>query len=294
MIDVVVIGGVFREVIVGDSSRHVRYGGSGLVAAIAAARLNIEVALVGCVGAEDEEAIRCELRAAGVDDEAIVPLGGASGTFMFPVEESLEKPWPMYRPAEAISHRSRRVPQASVVLAFGIPDYDPIDQGWLDSMRSDATLIWDRQGWLSRARGSDAILPLRAATKIYLANEAEAIEDAAVNGIAQMRMRQPPEGFAISLIKRGAAGVEVFVRNGTKSRREIVPAYRVDAKSTIGSGDVFAGAFAARIAAGDAPATAAKWGCAAAATALRVGNNLLRERDAGAIAGLVCSGRFST
>ncbi len=54
---------------------------------------------------------------------------------------------------------------------------------------------------------------------------------------------------------------------------EAIPAFVVRTSNSIGSGDVFAGAFAARLALGDSPTLASTWGCAAAAKALREGSS---------------------
>ena len=93
MIDVLVIGGIFREVLQGDSERKVQYGGSGLVAALSAGWLGANVALASYVGCEDEQAVRDELRVAGVNDGSVISLAGACGTFVFPTDPR-GLPWP--------------------------------------------------------------------------------------------------------------------------------------------------------------------------------------------------------
>ena len=287
--DVLVVGGVFREVVDADSDPKLRYGGSGLTAAVTAARIECRVALASYVGSDDEEAVRAELLLAGVDDGPLLTVSGASGTFVFPTEEVPTRPWPMYRPAESIPQQSPLVPEAAVVLAFGIPDFDPVGDGWLRSMLPTTTLIWDRQGWLSRARNADAIIGLPAARKIYLANEAEANEDAEAKGVTRSPAPQPPDGFDVSVIKRGIEGVDVYFRDGLYCHYDHIPTFAVHTVSTIGSGDVFAGAFAGRIAQGDSPASAAKWGCAAASIALQTNDCLLRNSNSESIAALVGS-----
>ena len=37
----------------------------------------------------------------------------------------------MYRPAERLPSQLPEVPQAGIIVAFGIPDCDPADLGWL-------------------------------------------------------------------------------------------------------------------------------------------------------------------
>ena len=289
MIDVLVVGGSCREYIETDYEPRLRYGGSGLVASVTAAHFSRRVSLASYVGSEDDETVRIELQIAGVDESPLVTLEGASGTFVFPAELNPSQPWPMYRPAEAVPKHSPRIPRASVVLAFGIPDFDPVAQGWLRSMLPSTTLIWDRQGWLSRARNSDAILSLPAATKIYLANESEAIEESEARGTSDTLLSQPPGGFDVSVVKRGVYGVDLFVREGSSCHREHIPAFPVCTESTIGSGDVFAGAFAARIAKGDSLTAAVEWGCAAASIALQTSDCLFHGSDSESIATLLRS-----
>lgn len=276
MIDILVIGGIFREVLQGDSNPRSRYGGSGLVAAMSAARLGASVALASYVGREDEEAVRDELHLVGVDDGSVVSVAGACGTFVFPTDSS-DQPWPMYRPAEATPIQPPQVPSAQIVLVFGIPDYDPITEGWLDAVAPFGTVIWDRQGWLSRARDSSAIAGMSLERKIYLANESEAAEEAHTDSIDATLQMQPPSGFDVAVIKGGAKGVTVVERSGDSTRIERIPAFPVQTSSSIGSGDVFAGVFAARLAQKDTPVEAAHWACAAAAVAIQSGANRLGD-----------------
>ena len=275
MTDVLVVGGIFREVLDADTVPRLRYGGSGLTASIAAARFGASVALASYVGAEDEETVRAELQLAKVDDSAVLSAAGASGTFLFPAHYDQSRPWPMYRPAEAIPHRLRPIPDADVAVVFGIPDCDPVELGWVDAGGGYKTIIWDRQGWLSRARDDSAILKVRADRRIYVANELETIEDARVNSLPEALAEQPPQGFDAAVIKRGTDGVIVVETANQFATQTIVPAFPVCTDTTIGSGDVFAGVLAAHLASGDPIDTAARWSCAAAAVSLTTGRNLL-------------------
>ena len=275
MMNVLVVGGIFREVLDADTSPRLRYGGSGLTASVAASRFGARVALASYVGSEDEEAVRAELQLAGVDDRAVLSVPGASGTFAFPTNEDQERPWPLYRPAESLPEEVPNIPCADIVVAFGIPDCDPVRLGWLGSVEHYATMIWDRQGWLSKARDAKAVLEIKVRKRIYIANELEAFEDARVGSLDQAILVQPPHGFDVAVIKRGENGVIVVEAGESKPSPTIVPAFSVSTSSTIGSGDVFAGAFAASLASGEAPVVASKWGCAAAAISLQANRNLL-------------------
>ena len=182
---------------------------------------------------------------------------------------------PMYRPAEAIPVEVPEIPDSKIIVAFGIPDFDPLLEGWLSAVNRQATVIWDRQGWLSRARDAGGILRLDALTRIYLANEYEAIDDAQASSIEEAMTVQPVRDFDVAVVKRGKAGVVVIEERHGEVRFTSIPAFPVNTRSTVGSGDVFAGVFAARLALGSSVVKAAKWGCAAAAVSLQAGQNLL-------------------
>ena len=85
--DILVIGGIFREVLDADTNPRRRYGGSGLTSSIAAARFGARVGLASFVGTDDERAVRAELEVAGVDDSAVLSVAGACGTFVYPTHQ---------------------------------------------------------------------------------------------------------------------------------------------------------------------------------------------------------------
>ena len=273
--DVLVVGGIFREVFDADTKPSMRYGGSGLTASVAAARFGVETALASYVGADDEGAVRTILGEAGVDGDTVIPVDGMCGIFAYATDQGHKQPWPMYRPAEAVPTMIPTLPESKVVLAFGFPDFDPLAEGWLNGLASQTTVIWDRQGWLSRARNSSGVLRLGASKRIYLANEDEAAVDARTSSFEETMAAQPADGFGVAVIKRGETGVVVAERSPEGVTIAVVPAYPVNTNRTVGTGDVFAGTLAARLALGDSIAAAARWGCITVAAALEAGENLL-------------------
>ena len=273
--DVFAIGGIFREVLDADTKPRRRYGGSGLTSSVAAARFGVQVGLASYVGTDDERAVRAELEVAGVDDHAVLSVAGACGTFVYQSHQRRRQLGPMYRPAEAVPVKVPEIPASNVVVAFGIPDFDPLTEGWLSGLDCQATVIWDRQGWLSRARDSSGILEINALRRIYLANEYEAIEDVQADSFEEALAAHPALGFDVAVIKRGEAGVVVIEQSLGEVCFTPVQAFLVNTSSTVGSGDVFAGVFAARLALGDSVVAAAQWGCAAAAISLQADHNLL-------------------
>ena len=273
MIDVLVVGGVFREILAFDLSPVERLGGSGLTAATAARHVGATVTLASAVGATEVTEVRELLQRSDIEERLIV-TAGSSGTFAYPAAVSASQPWPLYRPAEGQPVERPELPLARVVLLFGIPDFDPVATGWVDDVSEGATVLWDRQGWLSRARTDEHVLALRATSRIYLANESEAAMDLGADpewALAQ----QPPPGYVAALIKRGTDGVLVFHQGHRYP--ESVPAYVVNARTTVGSGDAFAGVVAAVLAAGGELGEGVRTGCAVVAAMLERGQNLVDE-----------------
>ena len=264
--DVLVVGGIFREIHGTPPEQELRFAGSGLTAALAASRLGARVAIAGYVGDEDFEIVSELLDEAGIGFGNLMPLAGASGHSYSPTHRMQRVRGPFTDPLrQRQEHFPMPLPDARVCVTFGIPDFDPAAMGWLDTLRPDSALLWDRQGWLSRARDSSKIVALPPRRKIRLANEAEALLEAGTDDLAEAIAQEPLAGFGASVLKRGDRGV-LLMEHGVPA--VLVPSFPVHVLSTIGSGDVFAGAFAARLSAGDSLPAAAKWGNAAASVAL--------------------------
>ena len=88
---------------------------------------------------------------------------------------------------------------------------------------------------------------------------------------------QPRHGFDVAVIKRGVEGVIVIDLSDGPTRVELIAGFPVTTLSTIGSGDVFADAFSARLAKGENPTNAASWAYATASVALQSSANRLGE-----------------
>ena len=131
-------------------------------------------------------------------------------------------------PAEAVPTTIPTLPESKVVLAFGIPDFDPLAEGWLDGLTSQTMVIWDRQGWLSRARDASGVLRLGVSKRIYLANEDEAAVDARTSSFEETMAVQPADGFGVAVVKRGETGVVVAERTPEGVIFTDVPAYPVN------------------------------------------------------------------
>lgn len=242
--DVLVAGGVFREVLVAEDlradeglQRQVRMGGSGLYGAVAAARLGASVTLVAPVGRDDADLVETLCREAGVAS-ALLVTPGASGTFAM-ARAAGAQPRPQYRPADGRvgAGDDVRSLHAALVLAFGHPEWDPLRSPIVANAVRDATLVWDPQGWLSRTPEAERVGGLPAHQRLVVAN-AEEVE----RWVARL-----PAGFEAAIVKDGPWGVHCYERD----RRVVaIPAYDVEVRQTVGSGDVFAGCLAAGLALG--------------------------------------------
>lgn len=277
MTSVTVIGGIFREILNGDTNPQPRLGGSGLTAAIIAARFGARTTLVSYVGDEDASATVAMLETAGVEHSLAI-LPGASGTFVFPTErEAGARPWPMYRPAEAVPESSPAIPEADIYALFGMPDSDAVAAAWLDGLPVEATLLWDRQGWLSRARDCRAAGALPPQHKLYLANIDEALEEFPAENVPASLARLPPADYAAAVVKQGRHGCTVIDVSTGERRAFRIDGFPLHVTSTIGSGDAFAGALVAGLAAGRPLEQAALLGNAAAAVLLGAGGDPLTD-----------------
>lgn len=287
MLDVLVVGAVFREAFEDAAGRtsRVRLGGSAYTAAAAAARLGARVGLAALVGSTDSAFVREELEPLGIDCDTLVETEGSSGVFL--VDDDRGAPRPGFRPPAPLLLPLPDLPAARVVLVFGVPGFDV--SLWLATADlSDVTVIWDRQGWLS-LNDAASVASIEAGQRFYLANLSEAVGELNAAGPDELRSLLPPAGFEVAVIKDGCWGVSVV---GETTSFE-VPAFHVTLTSEIGSGDAFAGVLAAGVAAGMLLQDAALQAASAAAIVIESGNNVLPAEVADVIARLKEAGRAS-
>jgi ribokinase len=286
LIDVLVVGGIYREQFLHRHPRS-RVGGSGLVAAVAAASLGASTALAAAVGADDAEESGAILRKAGVDASAVEIMAGPSAGFVIGDEGEVQAPSVQFKDADSVPVLTHDPPRARIVLVFGMPDLDPFASGlvarWVDPQ---STLIFDRQGWLSKTKDAAAACGVVARSRIYLANVGEAAQEVGGATPQQLLQHHPLPGFEYALLKNGRWGTTLL----SSQERTAIPAFRVAAASTIGSGDVFAGALAAGLARSDDLRVAGTNAAAAAAVAISEVSPLLDSSAPVKIEAMVATG----
>jgi ribokinase len=260
-VKLLVTGGIFVEELGGRR----RIGGSGLTAALTAARMGAEVSLASWVGRDEAEEALALLDDAAVDRLGVHILDGLTTTYKIVDPGDLAAPVPRLVQGVVPSGPPVALPSAGVVLCFGTPGFDVVRRGWIDRPSENATLLFDRQGAQSQILGVAMAATLRARRRITLTNVHEAVSETRAINLEGAIRHLPPEGFESAVVKAGPWGVTVF----ESDRREVaIGAHPVQVGNTIGSGDVFAGALGARLVAGDDLASGA--GVAAAAAAVWV------------------------
>jgi fructose-1-phosphate kinase PfkB-like protein len=258
-VSLLVCGGLFVE----QLARRRRIGGSGLTAALTAARLGADVSLASWVGREEADEAFALLDDANVDRVGVQILDGLTTTYKISDPADLAAPTPRLTQG-AVPHRSRpALPAARLVLCFGTPGFDAIERGWLDRPVENATLVFDRQGAQSKISGPAMAAMLPASTRIMLTNVHEVLTETRARNLVGAIHHLPPDGFEAAIVKAGPWGATVIGPGGSEVP---VGAYPVTVGNSIGSGDVFGGALGARLLAGDELPVAAGVAAAAAAT----------------------------
>ena len=247
-------------------------GGKGANQAIAAARSGVPTAMLGALGNDDfGRQRRADLENDGIDTTSVASSdSAASGVALIVVEEATGQNRIAYVPGAT----STVAPEWARAAAERIKP--AVLMATLELPIGALTAAIDA----SRAVGAKVILnatPEAAGARRFLdrvdaliVNEVEA-EDllgypvSAANGVAAALALSNlgPHTVAITL---GAAGAVVAHDGETAS----LPAPEVEVVDTTGAGDAFCGAFAAKLARGADPVTAARYGVAAGSLATTI------------------------
>ncbi|MCF4006157.1 ribokinase [Corynebacterium uropygiale] len=246
-------------------SEGISPGGKGANQAVAAALLGAEVAMVGAVGTDPNaaEALRI-LRSSGVDLRGIAETEEVTGLAVITVSEDGENT------IIVVPGANRTVDAAAVEKnAQAIADADLlILQGEIPASGNEKAVEIAAQAGTRVLINLAPVVPmdpaaLRQADPL-MANEHEAgliLEQlgAAPSGDTPQEMARAliEEGFRSVVLTLGSRGSLVAERDGERTVLTEVPSVPVHAVDTTGAGDAFAGAFAARLVAGDDLPTAA-------------------------------------
>ncbi|MDO5068101.1 MAG: ribokinase [Propionibacteriaceae bacterium] len=225
-------------------------GGKGANQACAAALAGAEVALLGAVGDDDaHQSALSLLRSAGVDLSHLIQVPGPTGLAVVSVD-ALGENTVVVVPGANAGITTQTVDSWEALLAAA-----PIvvSQGELSRAATERIARLTRNRWLLNLAPVIELDPevIRMANPLVV-NEHEA--QAALLQLGGPAVDQPEalvaklraQGLASVVLTLGAAGALISDDNGTHH----VPSPKVTAVDTVGAGDAFTGALAARLADG--------------------------------------------
>jgi len=252
------------------------HGGDTSNAAIAAARSDACVGYVTAIGRDGPgDSFMALWAREGVDTATVLRREDAPTGIYFVTHDAAGHHFTFYRSGSAAArYRPEDVPQ-DAIRASRILHLSGISQAISDSACDAAFHAIE----VARAAGVKVSYDTNLRLRLWPASRAAAVMHAAI-GMADIALPSLDDATALTgltdadavadfylrlcplvLLKCGAAGCVV----ATRDRRMRIPAHRVQAVDATGTGDTFAGAFLARMLAGDGPEDAARYANAAAA-----------------------------
>ena len=252
------------------------HGGDTSNAAIAAARSGASVGYVTAIGRDGPgDSFMALWAREGVDTATVLRREDAPTGIYFVTHDAAGHHFTFYRSGSAAArYRPEDVPQ-DAIRASRILHLSGISQAISDSACDAAFHAIE----VARAAGVKVSYDTNLRLRLWPASRAAAVMHAAI-GMADIALPSLDDATALTgltdadavadfylrlcplvLLKCGAAGCLV----ATRDRRMRIPAHRVHAVDATGAGDTFAGAFLARMLAGDGPEDAARYANAAAA-----------------------------
>ena len=252
---------------VASASHEVFPGGKGLNQSIAAARADIEVVHVGCVG-PDGEWLKDTLRAEGVDVSGVRVADGPSGHAVIQVNDAGENAIVIagganrvLEPADVDTALARVEPGDWLMLQNEINDLDAVLRA---AGANGCQVVFNVAPVDGREAGYDL-----SNVGLLIVNEIEAAALAQANQVdggwsdmmAGLATRAPGADVVLTL---GADGLVYSGRRGSTT----LPAYAVDAVDETAAGDAFIGFLMASMIRGEPMDLALRMGSAAGALAV--------------------------
>jgi ribokinase len=231
-----------------------RFGGKGANQAVAAARQGAKVSMIGCVGADDAGRAYCQrLRAEGIDANGVAATRRAlTGTALIAVDQAAENSIIVaaaangeLRPADVRAQQKRIASSDLLLLQFEVPMRTVIEAVRIAN-RARVPVVLNP----SPLRDGFPWGKCELDTLIANAGEAQAIFglrlDDLPRGLARWQRALARRRIERLIVTQGAKSTLCLSRAGYLK----VPTLPVRPVDTVGAGDAFAGAFAARRAEG--------------------------------------------
>jgi ribokinase len=253
-----------------------RFGGKGANQAVAAARQGALVSMIGCVGADDAGRAYCQrLRGEGIDTRGISTTRRAlTGTALIAVDKKAENSIIVaagangeLKPAAVCARRKQIAAANAVLLQWEIPMASVIEAVRVAN-RAEVSVVLNP----SPLRNGFPWGQCRLDTLIANAGEAQAIfglkPSDLPQSLAKWQRALARRRVERLIITQGASPTLCISAAGYLN----VPALSVTPVDTVGAGDAFAGAFAARRAGGADIQSAIRYAnCAGALATLKPG-----------------------
>ncbi len=224
-------------------------GGKGLNQAVAAARAGgAQVAMVGALGDDNAgSTLRAVLDGDGIDATAVATVDVSSGRALIAVADSGENTIVVVPGANAHVTTADQPDSAVVLVQLEVP---------LDTVRDALQKGRDRGATtvLNPAPARELDDELLRLCDVVVPNEHEVVQVGGPDRLLAL-------GATAVVVTLGAEGAALHTADGVVA----IPAFDVQPVDTTGAGDTFCGAFAARLAAGEAMAAALRYASAAAA-----------------------------
>ena len=253
-----------------------RFGGKGANQAVAAARQGARVGMIGCVGADDAGRAYCQrLRAEGIDVTGVTATNRAlTGTALIAVDKAAENSIIVAAAANgelkpaAIRAQRKRIASADILLLQLEVPMPTVIEAVRIANRAKVPVVLNpsplRDGFPWGKCGLD--------TLIVNAGEAQAIFGLRLDnlpaGLAKWQRALAQRRIERLIITQGARPTVCISAAGYLK----VPTLAVRPVDTVGAGDAFAGAFAARRAGGADLLSAIRYAnCAGALATLKPG-----------------------
>ena len=245
-------------------------GGKGANQAVAAARLEGSVSMVGKIGADAfGDQLRESLEESNVNTRAVEVVPGSSGVALITTDAKGENAITVVAganaqlsPADLDTHIDL-IRNAGILLTQLEIPIETVEYLAAIAFRERIPLVLDPAParplpesllkcvtWLTPNETETSILLRRSPGELSNAS----IEDAANDLLAR--------GSRNVILKLGSRGCYLALEDGT---RQLMPAYVVDAVDTTAAGDAFNGAFAVAMLKGQSPLESAAWASAVAA-----------------------------
>jgi ribokinase len=245
-------------------------GGKGANQAVAAARLDCPVQMIGKLGNDAfADQLLQDLKAAGVDTRAITRTSGPSGVALIITTNSGENRIIVTPGAnndlspDDIERNCALIQNADIVLTQLEIPLETIEALAKLTSRHNVRLILDpapaRELPVELLRKTDWITPNEGEALFFTRSSSPPVSEVEMREVSEYFLGLGPQNV---LLKLGERGAYMATHDGT---RTFIPAFPVRAIDTTAAGDAFNGAFAVALVRGSLPADAARFASAVAA-----------------------------